>query len=295
MDTRMTMGSTGTRHRIRSVIEVLFPRSSRRYLSLAVSMLLLLPFLLFAISPETFSAYDPLETSVKERLQPPNPRHWFGTDELGRDVYARVVHGARISLTSASMTIAIASIIGVGLGVIAGYFGGWADRAIMISADMVLAFPNILLAMAVAAVLGSGIQNAMLAMAAVWWPVYARLTRGLTLQIKQEEYVQASYVTGGNWLHVIRKHILPNTLSSLVIRVSLDLGFAILLLASLGFVGLGAAAPTPEWGTMVSLGRTYFLTEWWIGLFPALAITFVVIATTLVGDSLNDLWNPLRS
>ena len=146
--------------------------------------------------------------------------------------------------------------------------------------------------MAVAAALGSGIRNAMLAMAAVWWPLYARLLRGLTLRIKEEEYVQAGYAIGGSGFHVIRKHILPNTVSAIIIRISLDLGFAVLLLASLGFIGLGATAPTPEWGTMVSLGRIYFLTEPWIGIFPALAITLVVIGTTLLGDALNDIWNP---
>jgi peptide/nickel transport system permease protein len=264
----------------------------RRYGALLAGVLFLLPFVMFAVVPGTFAQYDPIKTSVKERLQPPNAEHWFGTDELGRDVYSRVVHGARISLTSASITIAIACVIGVAAGVIAGYLGGWADRVIMIAADMVLAFPNIILAMAVAAALGSGIRNAMLAMAAVWWPVYARLLRGLTLRIKQEEYVQASHAIGGSGLHVIQKHILPNTVSAIVIRVSLDLGFAVLLLASLGFIGLGATAPTPEWGTMVSLGRIYFLTEPWIGFFPALAITLVVIGTTLTGDALNDLWNP---
>jgi peptide/nickel transport system permease protein len=264
----------------------------RRYRSLVLGGLFLLPFVLFVIAPGVFAPYDPIKTSVKERLQPPSAEHWFGTDELGRDVYSRVVYGARISLTSASITIAIACAVGIIAGITAGYLGGWADRGIMIATDMVLAFPRIILAMAVAAALGSGIRNAMLAMAAVWWPLYARLLRGLTLRIKEEEYVQAGYAIGGSGFHIIRKHILPNTVSAIIIRVSLDLGFAVLLLASLGFIGLGATAPTPEWGTMVSLGRIYFLTEPWIGIFPALAITLVVIGTTLLGDALNDLWNP---
>lgn len=277
---------------IKSVTSLSAIRYWRRYGPLLVGALFLLPFVMFAAVPGAFAHYDPIKTSVKERLQPPNAKNWFGTDELGRDVYSRVVHGARVSLTSASITIAIAGVIGVAAGVVAGYLGGWVDRVIMIVADMVLAFPNIILAMAVAVALGSGIRNAMLAMAAVWWPVYARLLRGLTLRIKQEEYVQASHAIGGSGLHVIRMHILPNTVSEIVIRVSLDLGFAVLLLASLGFIGLGATAPTPEWGTMVSLGRTYFLTESWIGFFPALAITLVVIGATLTGDALNDLRNP---
>ena len=269
-------------------------RRLTRWGSLALALVFLLPFLLFALAPGVFAPYDPLKTAVAERLQPPSSQHWFGTDELGRDVYSRVVFGTRDSLVSASLTIALACTIGVMGGVVAGYVGGWADRIIMTAADMVLAFPRIILAMAVAAALGSGIRNAMLAMAAVWWPVYARLMRGLTLQMKQEEFVLASYAIGGSGLHIIRKHILPNTLSSIVIRISLDLGFAVLLLASLSFIGLGASAPMPEWGTMVSLGRIYFLTEPWIGFFPALAITLVVIGTTLAGDALNDLWRPAR-
>lgn len=277
---------------VRSVTSLAAICRWRRYLPLLAGAVFLLPFVVFAVIPGAFAPYDPIKTSVKERLEPPSAEHWFGTDELGRDVYSRVVHGSRISLTSASITIAIACVIGVAAGVAAGYLGGWADRVIMIAADMVLAFPNIILAMAVAAALGSGIRNAMLAMAVVWWPVYARLLRGLTLHIKQEEYVQASHAIGGSGLHIIRMHVLPNTVSAIIIRVSLDLGFAVLLLASLGFIGLGATAPTPEWGTMVSLGRIYFLTEPWIGFFPALAITLVVIGATLTGDALNDLWNP---
>lgn len=292
--TSPAMVTTVIHQKIKSVTSSTAIRLYRRYRQLALGALFLLPFVLFAIAPGAFAPYDPIKTSVKERLQPPSAEHWFGTDELGRDVYSRVVYGARISLTSASITILVASVIGVVAGVMAGYLGGWADRVIMIGADMVLAFPRIILAMAVAAALGSGMRNAMLAMAAVWWPVYARLMRGLTLQIKQEEYVQAAFAIGGNWFHVIRKHIVPNTLNAIVIRISLDLGFAVLLLASLGFIGLGATAPTPEWGTMVSVSRIYFLTEWWIGFFPALAITLVVIGTTPVGDALNDLWNPTR-
>jgi peptide/nickel transport system permease protein len=254
----------------------------------------LLPFVLFSISPETLAPYDPLMISVKERLQPPSSAHWFGTDELGRDVYSRVLYGTRVSLISASIIIALAAVVGISVGTTAGYFGGWIDRIIVTITDMVLAFPAIILAMAVATTLGSGIQNAVLAIAAVSWPVYARLVRGLTLQLRQEEFVQAAYVVGCSWLRVIRKHILPNMLSSIVIRISLDVGFAILSLASLGFIGLGATAPTPEWGVMVSVSRIYFLTEWWIGFFPALAITLLVVLTTLAGDELNDLWNPAR-
>ncbi|HBY98640.1 MAG TPA: D,D-dipeptide ABC transporter permease [Chloroflexi bacterium] len=264
----------------------------RRYAPLAFGLLILLPFVLFAIAPGLFAPYDPLKTSIRERFEPPSWEHWFGTDELGRDVYSRVVHGARISLSTGVLTIFFASVVGVVAGVIAGYWGGVPDRSIMSLVDLVLAFPSIILAMAVAAALGPSLLHSMLAVAAVWWPVYARLMRALTLHLKGEAYVEASRSIGGDSRHIILRHIIPNALSSLNVRISLDLGYAILVLASLGFIGLGASAPTPEWGAMIAWGRSYFLTEWWIGAFPGLAITLVVIGTTFLGDALNDLWNP---
>lgn len=264
----------------------------RRYLPLAFGLVILLPFLLFAFFPDFFAPYDPLKTSIRDRFEPPSRAHWFGTDELGRDVYSRVVYGARISMGAGFLTIVFASLIGVAGGVIAGYSGGAVDRVIMSVVDMVLAFPTIILAMAVAAALGPSLLHSMMAVAAVWWPVYARLMRGLTLRLKHEAYVEASRAIGGGAGHIIVKHIVPNALSALNVRISLDIGYAILVLASLGFIGVGASAPTPEWGAMIAWGRSYFLTEWWIGAFPGIAITLVVVGTTFVGDALNDLWNP---
>lgn len=264
----------------------------RLHLGLVFGGLLLLPFILFALAPDLFATHDPLKTSVSELYQPPSQEHWFGTDELGRDVYSRVVYGARISLSSAFATILIANIIGIPLGMIAGYWGGWTDRTISIFIDMVLAFPSLVLALAVAAALGASLKSAILAIAAVWWPVYARLLRGITLQLKKMEYVEAARSVGATPGHILRRHIFPNALSSIIVRTSLDLGFAVLLLASLSFVGLGATAPSPEWGAMVAWGRLYFLTEWWIGAFPALSITLVVIGITLIGDALNEIINP---
>ncbi len=277
------------------VSEMAVPRRRRhwrRYLPLLASSTLLLPFILFALFPDFFAPYEPLKSSVREAFQPPSAVHWFGTDELGRDVYSRVVHGSRVSLTAAFLTIIAASVMGIVVGVIAGYWGGWVDRVIMSIVDMVLSFPNIILAMALAAALGPNLVNAMLAVAAVWWPIYARLMRALTLHLKSEEYVEASRVSGGRAFHIIYRHIMPNALSSLNVRISLDLGYAVLVLASLGFIGLGAKAPTPEWGAMINWGRGYFLTEPWIGAFPALAITVVVIGLAFIGDALNDLLDP---
>ena len=256
---------------------------------LMAGFLLLLPFLLFAALPGVFATHDPIKTSIRELYSPPSAEHFFGTDELGRDVYSRVVHGARISLVSASLIIGIACLIGVVLGTVAGYWGGWSDRAIMTLVDLVLAFPSLILALAVSAALGPGLRSAIIAAAAVWWPVYARLLRGITLQLAQMEFVTAARAMGASAPAIILRHILPNAVYAVIVRVSIDLGLAVLLLASLSFIGLGASAPTPEWGAMVAWGRLYFLTEWWIGGFPALAITLVVVAITMLGDGLNDL------
>lgn len=258
---------------------------------LMAGLLLLLPFFLFALLPGVFATHDPSKTSIRELYSPPNADHFFGTDEFGRDVYSRVVYGTRISLVSAALIIGIAGWIGVILGTIAGYWGGWSDRVIMTLTDLVLAFPPFILAMAVNAALGSGLRSSIIAAAAVWWPVYARLLRGLTLQLANMEFVTAARAMGASSASIIIRHILPNTVYAITVRVSLDLGLAILLLASLSFIGLGASAPTPEWGAMVVGGRHYFLTDWWIGGFPALAITLVVVAITLLGDGLNDALN----
>ena len=256
---------------------------------LLAGFLLLLPFLLFALLPGVFATHDPIKTSIRELYTPPNAEHFFGTDELGRDVYSRVVHGARISLASATLIIGIACLIGLVLGTVAGYWGGWSDRVIMTLVDLVLAFPSLILALAVSAALGPGLRSAIIAAAAVWWPVYARLLRGITLQLSEMEFVTAARALGATAPTIIRRHILPNAIYAVIVRISIDLGLAVLLLASLSFIGLGASAPTPEWGAMVAWGRLYFLTEWWIGGFPALAITLVVIAITMLGDGLNDL------
>ncbi len=261
----------------------------RRNPGLLAGFLLLLPFLLFAALPSLFSTHDPIKTSIRELYRPPSPDHFFGTDELGRDVYSRVVHGARISLASAALIIGIACLIGMLLGTIAGYWGGWSDRIIMTLVDLVLAFPSLILALAVSAALGPGLRSAIIAAAAVWWPVYARLLRGITLQLAEMEYVTAARAMGASAPVIIRRHILPNAVYAIIVRISIDLGLAVLLLASLSFIGLGASAPTPEWGAMVAWGRLYFLTEWWIGGFPALAVTLVVVGITMLGDGLNDL------
>ena len=288
-------GESGSAQRARGALQGRAIRIRRwielgaRNPGLAAGVAMLLPFLLFALLPEVFATHDPIKTSIRELYTPPSAEHFFGTDELGRDVYSRVVHGARISLASAALIIGIACLIGVVLGTVAGFWGGWSDRVIMTLVDLVLAFPSLILALAVSAALGSGLRSAIIAAAAVWWPVYARLLRGITLQLAEMEYVTAARAMGASAPTIILRHILPNAVYAIIVRISIDLGLAVLLLASLSFIGLGASAPTPEWGAMVAWGRLYFLTEWWIGGFPALAITLVVVAITMLGDGLNDL------
>ena len=263
-------------------------RSCRKNPGLVAGALLLLPFLLFALFPDLFATHNPIKTSIRELYTAPSAEHFFGTDELGRDVYSRVVHGARISLGAASLIIGIACFIGILLGSVAGYWRGWSDRVIMVLVDLVLAFPSLILALAVSAALGPGLRSAIIAAAAVWWPVYARLLRGITIQLSEMEFVTAAKAMGASPPAIIFRHILPNAVYAIIVRISLDLGLAVLLLASLSFIGLGVSAPTPEWGAMVAWGRIYFLTEWWIGAFPAIAITLVVVGITLLGDGLND-------
>lgn len=263
-------------------------RQARRNPGLLAGLLLLLPFFLFALLPGVFATHDPIKTSIRELYSPPDADHFFGTDELGRDVYSRVVYGTRISLVSAALTIGAACLIGVVLGTIAGYWGGWSDRIIMTLTDLMLAFPILILALAVSAALGSGLRNVIIAAAVVWWPVYARLLRGLTMQLAEMEFVTAARAMGASSPSIIIRHILPNAVYVIIVRVSLDLGFALMLLTGLSFIGLGASAPTPEWGAMVAWGRGYFLTEQWIGGFPALAITLAVVGITMLGDGLNN-------
>lgn len=261
---------------------------------LTAGFLLLLPFIFFALLPGVFATHDPIKTSIRELYAPPSAQHFFGTDELGRDVYSRVVYGARISLVAAALIIGLACLVGIALGTAAGYWRGWSDRVIMTLVDLVLAFPSLILALAVSAALGPGLRSAIIAAASVWWPVYARLLRGLTMQLSEMEFVTAARAMGASAPAIIFRHILPNAVYAIIVRISLDLGLAVLLLASLSFIGLGASAPTPEWGAMVAWGRIYFLTEWWIGAFPAVAITLVVVGITLLGDGLNDARNPNR-
>jgi peptide/nickel transport system permease protein len=234
--------------------------------------------------------YDPIDM-VGRRLQPPSADHWFGTDALGRDVLSRTLHGARFSLIMSCAVIICAVLIGSTIGAIAGYMGGLVDGAAMRLVDITLSFPPILLAMAVTASLGPGLENAAIAMIIVWWPVYARLMRGQVLSVKSREHVEAATAAGASHTRTLVKHILPLSWSPILINATMDFGQVVLLTASLSFIGLGASPPTPEWGSMISEGAIHFY-QWWICSGPGIAILSVVLGFNFLGDGLRDLLDP---
>ena len=229
---------------------------------------------------------------LERKLQAPGPAHWFGTDEVGNDVYTRVVLGARISLWIGLVITLGGMAIGVPLGVIAGYAGGALGEAIMRVTDMFLSVPSLVLALAVVGALGPGILNAVIAISLVWWPGYVRLVQGKTLALTQEVYVEAARAMGTGRIRIVFRHVLPNALSPVIVKASMDMGTAILTAASLGFIGLGAQPPYPEWGAMISIGRNYLPTWWWYSAFPGLLIYLTVLGFNLLGDGLRDLLDP---
>jgi len=259
--------------------------------SAALGGALVLAWLLIALLAPLIAPYSPTAQKVTNRLKPPSAQHWFGTDELGRDVFSRVLHGARVSLPVALAVVAMTGTVGILLGSVAGYAGGLADEIIMRVADAVLAFPSLILAIAITAVLGPGLLNAALAIALVLWPEYARLVRSQVIALREMEFVSAATALGASPWRNLFVHILPNALPLMLVKISLDMGNAILLAASLSFVGLGAVPPTPEWGAMVAAGRHKFF-EWWIATFPGLAIFTAVVGFNFLGDGLRDLLDP---
>ena len=226
------------------------------------------------------------------KLLPPSAAHWFGTDEVGDDVLTRVIIGARVSLKIGLIVTGIAILIGVPLGLIAGFVGGWAGEAIMRFTDVFLAVPGLILAIAIVGALGPGIENAMLALSLVWWPGYVRLVQAKTLSLKNSIYVDAARSMGASNMRIVFIHILPNCSSPIVVKASMDMGLAILGAASLGFLGLGAQPPFPEWGAMISYGRNYLPDWWWYSFFPGMCIFLTVLGFNLMGDGLRDILDP---
>lgn len=245
-----------------------------------------------ALFPGVFTSADPYEIKADLRLLPPSGTHWLGTDEVGRDLYSRVVYGARISLRAAVVVVCLAMGIGSLLGGIAAYFSRGLDQLIMRSVDILISFPPLIMAMAFVAMLGPGLENSSLALAVIWWPQYARLVRGQVLGVSQVLFVEAAVATGlGRW-RILFRHIFPNCWGPVVVKWTLDIGYVILLTAALSFIGLGAKPPTPEWGALIATGRHYLLDYWWYPTFPGVAIFLAVMGFNLLGDGLRDVLDP---
>jgi peptide/nickel transport system permease protein len=257
----------------------------------AIGAVIVGAWLVTALAAPVIAPQSPVDVDVMNRLQPPSFGHLFGTDEAGRDNFSRIIYGARISIPAALGVIVIATLVGSAIGAVAGYAGGRVDELLMRMVDVVLAFPSILLAMAITAALGLGLKHAMLAMILVWWPEFARLMRGQVLATKANDYVTSARALGAETSRVLGVHVIPNALAPIVVKATLDIGNAIVLIAALSFIGLGAVPPAPEWGAMIAAGRSKF-EYWWVGTFPGLAILSVVLGFNFLGDGLQDWLNP---
>lgn len=257
-----------------------------------IGVLITLLIFVVCIAAPLIANHNPNAISLRDKLVPPSGTHLFGTDETGRDLFSRMVYGCRLSVTLGFIILIITVIIGTVLGSIAGYTGGWLDSAIMRIADFFIAFPYLILAMAIAFTLGASTQNAVVSVIVVFWPSYARLVRNQVVSIREREFVEAARVSGSSRTRIIFRHILPQIWTSLIVQFSLDLGFSIVALASLGFIGLGAQPPTAEWGTIIAQSRTYAVDNWWYGLIPGITITITVVAFNIVGDLIQELIDP---
>jgi len=256
------------------------------------AIVLIALFALGAVLAAIIAPYDPIVQALGSRLDPPSAAHWLGTDQLGRDIASRLLYGARISLFIGLVVVATAGLVGTAVGLVAGYAGGLVDEALMRFTEIFLAFPPLILAMAIAGALGPSLTNAIIAIAAVTWAVYARLVRGQLLSLRRREYVEAARSIGASGPRILLRHLLPNVLAPLLVQASFDMGAAIVAAAGLSFIGFGAQPPTPEWGVMISEGRNFISTQPWLSLFPGLAILLAVGAFNLLGDGLRDLSDP---
>jgi peptide/nickel transport system permease protein len=258
----------------------------------ACGLVIVVTLALVAMHPTLFAPGDPFEINSAVRLLPPSSTHWLGTDELGRDLYTRLVHGARLSLRVAVIVVTIAATLGTILGGIAAYFGRVFEEPIMRTVDILISFPPLIMALAITAVLGPGLENSALALAVVWWPQYARLAHAVVLTASQRAFVEAAVALGvGRWRILVR-HIIPTCLDPVIVKCTVDTGYVILMTAALSFIGLGAKPPEPEWGAVITTGRRYLLDSWWYPTFPGVAIFLAVIGFNLVGDGLRDVFDP---
>lgn len=256
-----------------------------------LGLIICLFWIIMAILAPVAAPYDPIAQDLTMRLQPPSAAHLFGTDNFGRDIFSRVIYGGRYSLLAGCLTVLIAGMIGTLYGAIAGYVGGWVDNVMMRFSEMILSFPSLILAMIINAVLGSNLFNTMFALVIVAWPSYARVMRSVVLSVRENEYVTASEALGASRFRILMKEIIPNSITSVLIMATTDIGNQILMFSTLSFLGLGSAPPTPEWGMMVSDGVDYF-NKFWVAGFPGLAIFTMAVGANFIGDGLRDLLDP---
>ncbi|MBE0682276.1 MAG: ABC transporter permease [Anaerolineales bacterium] len=263
-------------------------------LSLA-SLIIIVAFILMAVFANQIAPYPEQgagKTNAANTMAPPSADNLFGADKLGRDVLSRVIVGARSALIIPIFVVVFAVLLGAPLGALAGYKGGWVDEVIMRITDLFLAFPSLLLAMAIAFALGRGLDKAAIALIISWWPWYTRIARGVAVGLRERYFVEAAQAAGVSDAVIIFRHILPNTISPILVQATVDMGTVILAMGGLAFLGLGTQPPAPDWGLMVSEGRTYMLNQWWIATYPGLAIFIVVLAFNLLGDTLRDIFDP---
>jgi len=257
-----------------------------------VGLVIIVALLVVAAFAPWIAPFSPLEGNLQNRLQPPSATHWMGTDELGRDILSRVIFGARITLYIVLLVAVISAPLGLIVGAVSGYFGGWVDKVLMGLTDIFLSMPRLIMALAFVAALGPGIENAVIAIAITAWPVYARIARAETLTFRTAEFISAVQMQGASHARVIWRHVIPLCLSSTIVRVTLDMAGIILTAAGLGFLGLGAQPPLPEWGAMISRGRAFILDQWWVATMPGFAIVVVSLGFCLFGDGLRDVLDP---
>lgn len=263
-----------------------FIKRNKMFSLLAVAAIAII---LVGIFAPVIATHSPYESNLHDAFIAPNSEHIFGTDKLGRDIFSRVIYGTRISLSAALILVILIFTIGTTLGVIAGYFGGIIDTIIMRISDMMISFPGMVLAIAMAGIMGASVKNAIIAITVVSWTKYARLSRSLVLKIKETDYIRAAKVTGCKTVHIITRHIIPNIISTLIITATTDIGTMILELSALSFLGFGAQSPQAEWGLMLNEGRAYMVDCPWLMIYPGLAICIVVIVYNLLGDNLRDI------
>ena len=267
-------------------------RALRRSPLATAGAVIVVVYAFIAATAPLLAPQGPIAQSLEHRLAPPSRTSPLGLDQLGRDILSRMIYGARVSLVIGLVVVLVGGVVGTIVGIVSGFVGGRVDNVLMRITDVFFAFPSLILAMAIAAALGPSLTNAMVAIAMVTWPVYARLSRGQTLVLRRQEFIEAARALGVSDGRIMLRHIIPNALSPLIVQASFNMGEAILIAAGLSFIGFGAQPPTPEWGVMVSEGRDYMTTQWWVSTFPALAILLAVTGFNLLGDGLRDALDP---